>query len=588
MKFLYKQKLPQLLQPGEHLFLPVRPGDSRLPPAACSFSAPGSIRRRDIFLPPARKPYQSGKVLRLPKGIFRPADAPFYSGLGSISPPVPCQIQLSVIDILHGIPIQPVKKSRRTFHGTFRRPLQIPAALLRLHHQLRRAAAPVPVTEGKEKAVYLLLLVSVLLPAFPQSTGTEHRVVLLIDMGKRPGTVDSLPPEQIVGELLAFRITAQQLLGGKIRHPAFLHNLRKRPGKTKGVRQPCQTALRPELPAKPAFPQHELPHQALSSRQIGVALHIYRTLRHKLSRCRLLLHPCVQPRIVFLQIFQNRGGTEQEFIIRIPVHQRRLVRIGSGGLPLRLLPRPEPRQIQMGLAECGIPGHGIPVLSGEKGPEQLCRLQDAPAAPGLLRLEIRRAGKPLQCLADLHGPQIALRQGLPEIVEGMVVRVYGKQLLVVNSEMTASHHALGVRRLRHGYLISSADSRAFRTDAMPRIAFRINLIALARNGTACQLHRQVPAVDGTRLSAVYIYQHFRPRPQMQQNTLSGGLRRHGKLCPKPGVFPFSSPFRPLRKRSKAARTRLLQTQMLHGGKAGKRYFPQLRIQNPPEGLVPYP
>ena len=143
VKLLEEQEFPEFLQFMQYLLLSLR--------IAC-------------------KPQQTGQIFRLPQGIFRFADSSLNPGLGSIGTSVPRQIQLSIIDIFNLALIQPVKKSRRTFHGASGSALQILAAHGRLHHKFRGTAAPVSITEGKHKHIYVLPLVPVLLPALTQGT----------------------------------------------------------------------------------------------------------------------------------------------------------------------------------------------------------------------------------------------------------------------------------------------------------------------------------------------------------------------------------------------------------------------------------
>ncbi len=406
-------------------------------------------------------------------------------------------------------------------------------------------------------------------------------------MGKNPGAVNSLPPEQIIGELLTLRITAQQLLGGKPGYSASLHNLRQSSRKAKGIRKPCHFAVRAELLPKPAFSQRKLSDQALSSRQIGITLHIYRPFRHKLPCRRLFLHPLKQLRVILFQILQHSGGTQQKPVIRISLHQRQLIGIGSGRLPLCLLQGPQPGQIQMRLTKNGKIRCCIPVSFFQKRRQDPLPLPDTLAAPGLRCLKIHYTGKLLQSLTNLHGAQIPLRQRFPQFVERVIIRVGRKHFLVLYTEMTAPHHTLTRFRLRHRHILPLIDAAAFRSDPMSGIALRADFKDFSKSSAVCQFHHSMPAVNGTGLHAVYIHKHLRSRAQTQQNAFSHCAVGNLHTAHKPAVFPFFPPPRSPGKRPETLPLRLFQSHLFHGGKAHKFYLSQLYIQIPLKGFVPH-
>ena len=281
---------------------------------------------------------------RLQSGL-RPADAPLGPGLRGQGSPVPRQIQLAAVDILNLLFLRPPEEAHRVLHMAPGRALQVPAAQGRLHHLPSGASAAVSVAEGEHEAIDALLLDPVVLPPGDQLPGREHGVVPPEQVGQHPAAVQSLPPEEVIGEGLRLRVLAGELLGGKIGDLALLHDLGQRRRKAEGIRHPGHKAVHSQLLPEPALSPDELPDEAFPGGDVGITLHPQRPLGIKSPGGGLFLHPPVDVRIKGLQILQYRRLAEQEPVVRILLHQRQLVGVGPGRLPHGLLHRPEPGQV---------------------------------------------------------------------------------------------------------------------------------------------------------------------------------------------------------------------------------------------------
>ena len=286
--------------------------------------------------------------------------------LGGVGPAVPGQIQLAGKHIFTAPLFQLPEISLRPLEYGSGRAFQIAAAKRGFHKLSGGAAASVAVAVGIDHPFGPFVLDPVLFPAADHVPGRDPRIVLLISMRQDPCAVNSLPPEIIVREGLAFRILPDQLLGGKIGHAAPGKDLGKRRRKAEAVRQPGHPAVRAELLLKPFLSVQKLSDQAFPAGHVGIAFHVERAVRDHPSFRGPLLHPLPKLRIGFLQIFQHRRLAEQELIFRIFLHQRQLIAVGTRRLAPGLLQRPQPGQIQMGLAENGELRRGGAVGTGKK------------------------------------------------------------------------------------------------------------------------------------------------------------------------------------------------------------------------------
>ena len=606
-----------LPRPAQHLLQQLSaPGTDHLHLQLCPLMDPGNGgARRDVvelveqqqlpqllqlLLPrlpdrPARQHLFRHVVFHRLQSGLRPADAPLGPGLRGQGSPVPRQIQLAAVDILNLLLLRPPEEAHRVLHMAPGRALQIPAAQGRLHHLPGGASAAVSVAEGEHEAIDALLLDPVVLPPGDQLPGREHGVVPPEQVGQHPAAVQSLPPEEVIGEGLRLRVLAGELLGGKIGDLALLHDLGQRRRKAEGIRHPGHKAVHSQLLPEPALSPDELPDEAFPGGDVGITLHPQRPLGIKSPGGGLFFHPPVDVRIKGLQILQYRRLAEQEPVVRILLHQRQLVGVGPGRLPHGLLHRPEPGQVQVGLSEDGIVRRGGTVPAGQQGLQIPVRLHCAGGEFLLRQLEVRRIGELFQSLNNFHGPQALLRQLLHQAVEDLVIHGRLEQRLVPAPQQGRLYRDLGLRGLGHRLLIGTHGARALPAEAMARVALRVNVVHIPRPGGAGEGDIFVLPVDGPGLPAVDPDQHLLPGPQGEDGPLSLQHLRNDGLGMEPPVLPLLPPPGPRLNGDKPAFDGFVKGQLIHGGEKGqgqrdtRRKIVLFKLLRPdPEPVFPLP
>ena len=162
------------------------------------------------------------------------------------------------------------------------------------------------------------------------------------------GTVDALPVERVIGQLIA--LVPADFRGHKIGNTAFLENLRKSRRIAEYVRQPENPVVLPELLSKKPFAIEQLPNQCLTGGQIAVRLHEHAALRLPSALGHSLLDLGIDLRSVALNILIKLRLAGHEDILGIATHQLQHSGEASDSLILRDGQRPEPRHVDVGVA----------------------------------------------------------------------------------------------------------------------------------------------------------------------------------------------------------------------------------------------
>ena len=515
------------------------------------------------FRPGAHEQRPGLVVLRQLQGDLCLADAPLGTGLGGQSAPVPGKVQLAAVYVFHSF--LPVEESAGAFQAAAGSAFQIQAAPDGFHHIPGGAAAAVTVAVGEEHGIHALLLDPVFLPAGDQILRPEDGVVLFENVGQHPAAVQTLPPEQVVGEGISLRILPQQLLGGKVGHLTFFQNLGQGGGEAEGIRHPGHPAVRTQLPAVPALAPHGLADQALAGGDVGVGLHPHGAIGIELALTDALLHPAVQVGIKGFQIFQNGGLTQQEPVFRVFLHQIELVGIGAGGFAHGLGHRPQPGKIQVGLAEHREFRCGRAVGAGKQRFQNFVRFRNALGQPRLRQLKVCGKGELFQTFQHLHGPQAPIRQLFQQAVEGAVVHSRLKDRFIPHTDVGVGERDLCFRGLGHGGFSVPHGACPLIAQAVARVALGIDAVSGSGLRLPGQREIVVLLIDGTGHFSVYKHQHFRPGAQHQYQRLAGKSLRHGKAGAEPAVFPFLSPFHSHRGGTEGAFLCLSKGHLLHGG-----------------------
>ena len=245
---------------------------------------------------------------RLLQGAFRPADAPFGLGLGCERASVPGQIQLTPEGIFHIR--QTLEVFHRAFHTAAGRTLQISAAVGHFYHFSGRTSAAVAKAKGIHESVDIFLLHPVLFPAGDQVAGVKIGIVLFEGMGQHLASIHTLPPEDIIRKRLRLGILADQLLGRKVRDPAFFQYLGQRCRKAKGIRHPGHLTVHSQFLTEPTLALDQLADQRFAGRDIGIRFDPKSTLGNEGTGSNFITHPLVYIGIKLLEIFQNGRLTQ--------------------------------------------------------------------------------------------------------------------------------------------------------------------------------------------------------------------------------------------------------------------------------------
>ena len=241
------------------------------------------------------------------------------------------------------------------------------------NHLKLRAAAAVAVAEGNQPLRKGLLAGNVILVADAlnpfQKSGGIGPGVNDEEMGIDTGTVDSPPYKGFVGESVG--IVPGKLGGQKTRHPKPSHNLGQCGAVAKGIREP-ECLLRCAKPAAdvPGSPQ-ELTYQAFTGGNIAVAFDPYRTVELKPALCHPALQLLKNLGIVLLHQPGVIGGALNESILRVLIHQIKLVGSGAGNLLGCFFQRPQPRCVNVAVPNQRRRGGAGAVAAGK------CRRHDA-------------------------------------------------------------------------------------------------------------------------------------------------------------------------------------------------------------------
>ena len=173
-----------------------------------------------------------------------------------------------------------------------------------------------------------------------------------------------------------------ELLGQEAVDPGAAEDLRKLAVVAERVGAPVLAAAPPEPRLERPLAVEQLPHERLARRQVAVRLHpraaddLPAAFAHALAHAReQIRRVLLEPRVVL-----RRG--RRETVLGVAVHQRELVRERADDLAARLGERPQPRRVEVGVADRRHPVHAPGVAVGEQAGEDLARGGVLAALPG--------------------------------------------------------------------------------------------------------------------------------------------------------------------------------------------------------------
>ena len=290
-------------------------------------------------------------AFRRSQGKFTRPVTPLGPRLCRVGSPVGLVIQLT--DIYRQVFVVPLpihKEVHRMTHPGLGCPFKIALPTQVFKVCPGYPAASIPMSKRNQAAARPLFL-SQHFPSLDQGGRIRRRVVIVMDMTEYPGPVNPLPQEGVIREWISPVIGPENLVRGEIFQPAALDQLGDGAGITEHVRQPHQLAVHPELFLEEPQSVHELPDQAFTTGHIGIRFHPHAAFGDELPPAYGRLDLPVQRRVFLFNDPVQVSLALQEPELGIFPHQAQLRAERPGNLPLRLLKRPQPCHIDMGMPE---------------------------------------------------------------------------------------------------------------------------------------------------------------------------------------------------------------------------------------------
>ena len=230
-------------------------------------------------------------------------------------------------------------------------PSSVRDAARELEHVAVRSAAAVPETERVERAIDGA--VGRALDALRDLVDGDDAVVGVArrEVRQQAAAVEAFPPERRVRE--AVRVVPRQLLRDERAHAGARGDLRQRGGVAEDVGDPQLVALDAELLQEEAGAERDLTDECLAARDVRVGLDPHAADRLPSSFGDAPFDAFPDGRVVLLHPLVLRGLAAHEAVLRVGVHQRELVRERARALADRLAQRPQPRRVDVGVADGG-------------------------------------------------------------------------------------------------------------------------------------------------------------------------------------------------------------------------------------------
>ncbi len=324
---------------------------------------------------------QRGRRLGLVQQPLARAVAALGARLARVRPAVELEVQLAdqrrrVRQLLR----EPGEERVARADLDLRHALQVARSAGQLEH-LRHGPSPAVAVSEHQQARRRAVVVAVARRRGPQLGDRDLRVVGVggREVREHRRAVDALPAERVVRR--ARELVPRELLGQEAVDPGAPEDLRHLPVVAERVRAPVLAAAPPEPRLERTLAVEQLPHERLARRQVAVRLHpraaddLPPSFTHALAHAReQIRRVLLEPRVVL------RGG-RREPVLRVALHEHELVRERADDLAARLGERPQPRGVEMGVADRRHPVHAPGVAVGEQRGEDLPRARLLPGLP---------------------------------------------------------------------------------------------------------------------------------------------------------------------------------------------------------------
>ena len=219
-----------------------------------------------------------------------------------------------------------------------------------LEHLRGRPAAAVAVAEDQQRVARARMI----LVRRHGAAQLGHGRLRVVRVGGREVREDLAPVEPLPGERMALR-RREAVPGEFLREEAVdareAHELRELRGVAEHVGQPQLGAAAAEVLLEPALAVEELAGQRLPRGQVAVGLHPHRADREPLPARDRLAHAGEERRRALRQPRVVLCLRVREAVLGIRVHQPQLRGRRAHELAPRLLERPQPRRVEVGVAD---------------------------------------------------------------------------------------------------------------------------------------------------------------------------------------------------------------------------------------------
>ena len=379
----------------------------------------------------------------------------------------------------------------------------------------------------------------------------------------------------MVGERVAFVVAPENFLGDEIVHPALRQQLRQRGRIAEGIRQPENAAVDAELLLKEPLAEHELPHERFAGGDVRVRFDIPRAFGDPAARLRGLADAGVQLGIMVAAHLIGGGLALDKAVAGVALQQAQLRGKGARGLAVGLLHRPQPGQVQVGVAHGGHARRGGAVAAGQQRAQRFARGAVAFIPRGGRLFKIDQAGVFLQPVGDFGRAQRILRQLVHQLRKGRNVHPQLVGVLVPHAERAAAK--AGARPARGGVAQRAGQNgpraaAAHIGEIVPGVGFKQQVERLAARGAAGQhivadivvRHADPLGPAGAEGFAVHNQRRLAAKVQVHRHGLPAHRLGQRQAGAAPQVLPGPAPRRAGRKRRKRAACRLLRRQVFHG------------------------
>ena len=288
----------------------------------------------------------------------------------------------------------------RLHDSRFRQTFQIRFAAQEFQMVARRPAAAVAIAERHETAAVDGILLDAFAPTCENRVRERLRIVVVVQVGEHLRAVDALPPEDVVRERISAVVRPEDLLRAEPFDAATFHDLRDGAAVAKDVRQPHDLRIDAELLLEEVLSFLELADQRFAAGNVRVGLHPHGAFHQPLAALDGFLDPFVQIGIERLDAIVEIGLALKELVFGILLHQRQLVGECADAFALRLLQRPQPRHVDVRMAEAAHHRRRAAVMAGQHFSENRAAFLDRLVPFGLRQFQIDGQRHVLQRVVD--------------------------------------------------------------------------------------------------------------------------------------------------------------------------------------------